>query len=155
MLTDYIENREYLVDDSGASGGLNLGASFVGLGDLNSDPHDGGSQPSAIQRLLSHDRVAQANAPQSLGAAQATERQGKANLKHTGPAAEDTADFNDGGVGNLRVDYVLPSSNFRVVDSGVFWPGLDIVAPALRQRVFELLRCSDHRLVWIDITPNN
>ena len=41
----------------------------------------------------------------------------------TGDPALDTADWpEDGGPGNLRVDYVLPSAGLKVTGAGVFWP---------------------------------
>lgn len=49
-------------------------------------------------------------------------------------------------VGNLRVDYVIPSSNVKVVNSGVFWPADD-------DRLFPLVNgtaTSDHRAVYVD-----
>ena len=50
------------------------------------------------------------------------------NDSHIGDPAEDTADFSEenfGGPGNLRVDYVLPSKNLQIRDSGIFWPADD------------------------------
>ncbi len=79
--------------------------------------------------------------------------QGKANQKHRAPAENDTADFSDGNVGNLRVDYVLPSSDFQIVASGVFWPKVDDSKPEARI-VKQLRDASDHHLVWIDVTKS-
>ena len=67
------------------------------------------------------------------------------NASHRGPAENDTADFSDRIPGNLRVDYVLPSRSFKVVDSGVFWP-------LAGEPAADLIDLSDHRLVWIDVT---
>ena len=61
--------------------------------------------------------------------------------------AFDTGDFDDAvgkGPGNLRVDYVLPSSGLEITASGVFWPRA--FEPAL-----ELVETSDHRPVWVDL----
>ena len=69
---------------------------------------------------------------------------GQANATHKGDPALDTADFSDRVVGNLRVDYVLPSASMILKDSGVFWPTTDDPdAP--------LAAASDHRLVWVDL----
>ena len=70
---------------------------------------------------------------------------GRANATHRGDPRQDTADFSDGVVGNLRVDYALPSANLTLRDSGVFWP-----APGAPSA--ELAGVSDHHLVWVDVT---
>ncbi|HBE70611.1 MAG TPA: endonuclease [Planctomycetaceae bacterium] len=147
LIKDYIEGAPYLALERP----LSKSAAFVVAGDLNSDANDGGSQAEAIESLLNHPRVADIPAPTSLGAKAAAKRQAGANQKHSGPAEQDTGDFNDRSVGNLRVDYVLPSSNLTVKDSGVFWPELDEFAPQKRQDLLQVLRASDHHLVWVDI----
>src|SRR5690554_1421010 len=145
LWVDYISGGEqaaYLVDDKGVAGGLGAG-SFVLLGDLNSDPNDGDGHHEVVQALLGHPRV-QDPLPASEGALQANERDGRANTTHTGDPALDTADFSDHSVGNLRVDYALPSADLEVIDQGVFWPASDAEHAALA-------RTSDHHLVWVDI----
>jgi hypothetical protein len=122
-------------------------ARFVIAGDLNADPHDGDSTGDPLGTwLLRHPRVASEPVPSSRGAEAAAQRDGGANATHVGPARHDTADFpdTDGGPGNLRTDYLLPSRTLEVVDSGVFWP-----APG--EPGSELVGCSDHRLVWLDV----
>lgn len=143
---EYLGNQDnsWIRDDAGQSGGLDANARFVILGDLNADPVDGGSRPGAIQQLLEHPRVNAEPSPASAGAAQATVLQKGRNRQHRGPADQDTADFADASVGNLRVDYVLPSRGLRKAATGVFWPEQG-AADA------ELLECSDHRLVWVDL----
>lgn len=158
LWADYIDQDRagYLVDDSGRRGGLEARASFVIAGDLNADPVDGGSVSGAIAQLLEHPRVHReaalgALAPRSLGAAEAAVRQGGANLTQRGDPAFDTGDFSDGprSVGNLRVDYVLPSKDLEVCASGVFWPRAEDAEFALVNDQTE--QSSDHRLVWVDI----
>jgi 3-phytase len=122
---------------------------FVIMGDLNADPLDGGSMPGAIDQLLKHPRVNASFVPRSDGAVEAARVQGGRNDSHRSDPQHDTADFGDGerGPGNLRVDYVLPSSNLRILDGGVFWP-------AEGQPGHELVKdnvTSDHRLVWLDL----
>ena len=56
----------------------------------------------------------------------------------------DTGDFNDEYVGNMRLDYALPSATLAVTGCGVFWP-------AEGERGHDLIDASDHRLVWVDI----
>ena len=164
LWADYLnrDKGDYLVDDAGRRGPLAADASFVIAGDLNADPFDGasrreGERGGAIRQLLQHPRVHPEVAlgslvPRSAGAAEAARRQGGANAAHRGPAAQDTADFSDGGPnspGNLRVDYVLPSADLEVCASGVFWPTADDPAFALVNDDAEA--SSDHRLVWVDI----
>jgi len=146
LWVDYLSPKTsaWIVDDNGQAGGLPTAAHFCVVGDLNADPNDGGSQADSIQPLLNHALVNSAFAPRSDGAVEATATQGKKNKSHQGPAAEDTADFSDSAVGNLRVDYVLPSRTLKVTDSGVFWPTAD--APSA-----DLTDCSDHHLVWINV----
>jgi hypothetical protein len=121
-------------------------AKFVIMGDLNADPQDGDSRPGAIQQLLGHPRVNASVVPSSDGAAEASGRQGGKNERHHNPPEHDTADFADTGraPGNLRVDYVLPSKELKVVGGAVFWPTTD---DPLRR----LIDASDHRLVYLDL----
>ncbi len=147
----YIESHPALRDDKGNPVKFAKDNAFVVLGDLNCDPNDGDSQNVAIQALINHPLVAQAAAPRSTGAATAAKTQAKTNLRHKSDPAEDTADFNDNSVGNLRVDYVLPSKTLDVIASGVFWPSLDAIPDQDAAEVKKLLDASDHHLVWIDV----
>jgi len=158
LWADYVDptRADYLVDDAGRRGGLDARASFVVAGDLNADPLDGGSVSGAIAQLLDHPRVHRDTAlgslaPRSLGALEAATRQGGSNLTQRGDPAFDTGDFSDGprSVGNLRVDYVLPSQDLEVCASGVFWPRAEDAEFALVNDDAE--QSSDHRLVWVDI----
>ena len=120
---DYVSGgarRAYIYDDEGGTGGLGRGQDFVIAGDQNADPFDGDSVDDAILQLLDHPRIQDPH-PTSAGAVEAAQRDGGANLTHTGPAAEDTADFADTAPGNLRADYVLPSERLAVLGSGVYW----------------------------------
>lgn len=118
---------------------------FVVLGDANLDPVDGDGRHGAIVALLSDPRL-QDPMPRSAGARLAGS--GGVNADQDGDPALDTADWDDTGPGNLRVDYVLPSTDLRVTGAGVLWPapdaakgvGADTVATASR-----------HRLVWVDL----
>jgi 3-phytase len=148
---DYISPARsgYIYDDEGNVGGLEPGAMFVIAGDLNSDPFDGDSIPGSAQLLLEHPLVNTKVTPSSEGAVEQSLLQGGANLTHLGDPAFDTADFSDTAPGNLRVDYVLPRKNLRIVDAGVFWP-------LMSDPLFGLVGVfpfpsSDHRLVWIDV----
>ncbi len=122
---DYItggKQSEYIKDDQGQKTTLAPAASFIILGDLNADPTKDPApygQP-AIEQLLSHERI-KANTPKL--------------------AKDNTCDFG-------RIDYVLPSIDLTVKESGVF-------APDERQELHRLIRdrsnSSDHRITWADI----
>lgn len=133
--TKYLDNSAAIVDDQGGVGGLDgwtagqTGDPFVLLGDLNSDPLSGDSRQGAIRGLLA-DRRIQPVVPERRGA-QGVDRRST------------TAQF---GRGEMRVDYVLPSANVRVIGSGVFWPSSGELG-------HDWIQASDHRLVWVDIEP--
>lgn len=144
LWADYVSGAgDYLIDDAGRRGGLAATARFVIVGDYNADPVDGDSRERAIHQLLDLDLL-QDPQPRSAGGAEQAARQGGANLAQRGDPSLDTGDFNDNQPGNLRIDYVLPSKNQRVVGAGVFWPKTD-------DPLFELVDASDHRLVWVDL----
>jgi hypothetical protein len=150
LLTAMIDGAGWLVDDAGRPGGLREGDAFVVAGDLNADPADGAARREGISVLLTHPRLADA-APESPGAVAAAAADGGANARHRSPPGQDTADWRDSpGPGNLRVDYLLPSSGLRVTGSGVFWPLPDDPLARLVSGGREPAS-SDHRLVWLDI----
>lgn len=109
---------------------------FVLAGGANLDPRDGAGRHRAIAALLADPRL-QDPRPASAGAAQAGDQ------GHAGPDPLDTVDFD--GPGRLRVDYVLPSADWRVEAAGVLWPATD--APGHDAA----LAASRHRLVWVDL----
>ncbi|GAA1932923.1 endonuclease/exonuclease/phosphatase family protein [Nocardioides hwasunensis] len=148
---DYVSgghHASYIYDDGGERGGLGRGEQFVIAGDQNADPFDGDSYDGAIRQLLDHPRITDPH-PTSPGAVEQSELQAGANLAHTGPAAEDTADFADTPPGNLRADYVLPSERLTPKRAGVFWP---LASDPLFGLVGTFpFPASDHRLVWLDV----
>jgi hypothetical protein len=160
LWTDYIgpaEGSAYLRDDDGRRGGIRSRAnerqatpSFIILGDLNGDHHDG-QGPEGIRLLLASPQLLRYPAPKSLGGAEAARVQGSANAAHQGDPANDTCDAaDDPAPGNLHIDYVLPSADLKVVASGVFWPEAADPLSALVAGASEPVS-SDHRLVWVDI----
>jgi hypothetical protein len=137
------KNTQWLCDDKKVCGGLADGERFVIAGDMNADPVDGDGMPGTMLQLLEHPRVSKYATPRSEGAVVSAKTAGQGNLKHKGNDAEDTGDFGP-KVGNMRLDYVLPSSNIRVKDSGVFWlkPG---------DAGYQWMDASDHHMVWLDV----
>ncbi|WP_041522771.1 endonuclease/exonuclease/phosphatase family protein [Gilvimarinus agarilyticus] len=131
---DYIGgSASYLYDDQGGKGGLDAQASFVIVGDLNSSAVEGDGRKDAISALVTHPRILDPN-PVSAGAAEARP-DNRYSPHHTA------------GWG-MRADYVLPSAELTVTDSGVFWPGKN---EAHRSWVESRAVSSDHRLVWVDV----
>ncbi|MBN3938522.1 phytase [Nostoc sp. NMS9] len=148
---DYITpgNANYIYDDEGKIGGIDPGSSFVIVGDQNADPLDGDSFDNAIRQLLQNPNINTNVIPTSLGARQQADLQGGANASQNGNPSFDTADFADNTPGNLRTDYVLPSADLKIANSGVFWPlNTDSTFPLVGTFPFP---SSDHRLVFADV----
>ncbi len=161
---DYVNGASYIYDDQGGTGGLTSDAVFVIAGDYNADLLDGDSfrdAPfNAIGQLLNDPKVNTSVTPQAPGGTEQSALQGGANANDVGDPRYDTADFADTpagtAAGNLRVDYVLPSSNTTIVGSGVFWPeSTDPLFPLVgtfgNPNLFSGFPTSDHRAVWADV----
>ena len=146
LWAEYISAGEkpWLCDDQGRCGGLPADALFVIAGDQNADPVDGDSRSNAITQLLDHPRVLRYSAPESEGAVVAAQATGGGNRTHKGSSARDTGDFGP-KVGNLRLDYLLPSVGLSVRASGVFWPKPGEVGA-------DWIDATDHHMVWVDLT---
>lgn len=129
-LTNTNDSHSWLIDDLGRAGGLASGSRFVIMGDLNADPIDGSGRREAIRKLLDHP----------------TTRDAQPQTTRPGPAGNSTKTADFGRNGLMRVDYVIPSSQFNVVDCGVFWPAKDDASSSW-------IKATDHRLVWIDVIP--
>ncbi len=98
---------------------------FVIAGDANLDPTQGDGRKEVILSLLANPRLQDPQPRAPSGAL--TTVVWKA-------------------VGDLRVDYVLPSADLLVADAGVFWPE---AGTPLRESAE---RASRHRLIWVDVT---
>ena len=155
--SDYItpDKGGYIKDDKNKFGGLANGSSFVIMGDQNADPLDGDSFNNAIRQLLLNPNINTNSTPASLGAPQQATLQGLLNATQKGNPAFDTADFNDNAPGNLRTDYVLPSADLQITNSGVFWPlNSDPTFPLVGTFSAALpggFPSSDHRLIFTDV----
>ena len=145
LWAEYLNNKntQWLCDDKNSCGGLPDDARFVIAGDLNADPTDGDGVPGTMRQLLQHARVLKYNTPSSEGAVISAKTVGQTNLNHKGNAADDTGDFGP-KVGNLRLDYVLPSADMEVKASGVFWLKPDDAG-------YQWMDASDHHMVWVDV----
>lgn len=148
LICDILDDAAYLKDDNGNTGGLKREQSFIVLGDLNADVIDGDGLKAPIKQLLNHTQINQQVShgpltPKSMGGSEYRPWQ-----RRKGRSNEWTH------LGGMRLDYVLPSANLTVLNSGVFWPEK---GHPLRQLMLDdkgrekPLAGSDHRLVWVDI----
>ncbi|CUK02735.1 3-phytase (myo-inositol-hexaphosphate 3-phosphohydrolase) [Ruegeria denitrificans] len=97
---------------------------FVIAGDANLDPARGDGRSETIQALLDDPRLQD---------------------PHAGDPSQDQTTVVWKAVGEMRVDYVLPSADLKVVAADVFWPE---PGTPLRDAAE---RASRHRLVWVDV----
>jgi len=110
---------------------------FAVIGHANLDPVDGAGRKTAIRALLDDPRLQdplparQAPAPDDPG--------------HGGDPRRDTVFWPDPGPGALRVSYILPSADWKVLESGVYWPA-DNTPGAQAAKA-----ASRHRPVWVDL----
>ena len=93
---------------------------FVLMGNANLDPSAGDGDRGVIRALLTRGEVQD---PEPRGPDPAT-----------GAPSTTTAYWRD-GPGALRVDYLLPSTDLQVLDSGLAWPSAD----------------AHHAMVWVDL----
>lgn len=122
LLRAYLDNEPWLTDDHGDPGGLPPGAHAIVLGDLNADPQDGNSIGNPIAHLLGSPALGPDPVPTS-------------REPINGLDPNDTTRF------GLRVDYVLPGKDLRVLRSGI-WR-----SAATEENVPP----SDHFPVWAEI----
>lgn len=108
---------------------------FVLLGQPNLDPLDGEGRADAIRALLANPLL-QDLAPKG--------NHGRLEPKQRGDPALDTVLYD--GIGGLRVEQVLPSSDLTVTASGVLWP------PDRDQMAATLATASRHRPLWVEVT---
>ena len=119
-------------------------ARFVLMGNANLDPIDGDGRHEAIVGLLSDPRL-QDPEPRATGWPPSNDPDQR------GDPALDTADWESPGPGNLRVSYVLPSSDWQVLGTGVFWP--NPLEPMGRLLGDDGMAAGPHRIVWVDLAP--
>lgn len=129
LVGDYVRGEEYVYDDDGVEGGLSEDERFVVMGDMNAEPGQEESFDAATTHLLDNPRVNAENLPTSQG------------------GREEGNEHLTSGFGS-QVDYVLPSTEFDVVDSAVVYPGEETDDQAFRETV---LQASDHYMVWTEL----
>ncbi len=134
LIRKYIDNHPALTDDQGNTGGLDESSSFVIMGDLNADPSDGSSLDLVmITQILTSTKLADDVFPRS--SIEINDIQGL--------DATDTARF------KLRVDYVLPSSDIQITNSGI-WRKPIISTGDDQSNEENPAFPSDHFPVWIE-----
>lgn len=133
LIKDYIDGADYIYDDSGRPGSEGISDAFVVLGDLNAADNGGDGVRGAIEQLTKHNRILD-RVPISNGAAEMW--------------ASETEKFRATHTSGLRLDYVLPSTDFMIEGAGVFWPAVSEIGAQLMS---DRATSSDHRLVWVDI----
>lgn len=158
---DYVTPGQggYIYDDQNQKGGLQPGSSFVIMGDQNAEAYDGDAfrvgDRNAILQLLQNPNINTNFIPTSPGGTQQAALQGGINRSHRGNPAFDTADFADTSPGNLRADYVLPSTDLQVTNSGIFWPANTDpqfpLAGTFSPALWNGFPSSDHRQVFVDV----
>ncbi len=133
--TDYIgkDKGRYIYDDNGQFGTLGADASFIVIGDLNAALHNSDARVDGIASLLNLPRVNDSFVPQSEGGAQ-NRPDPHANI-HT-------------AAWGARADYVLPSTDLKVLEGEVFWPTKNSPYYYL---VADRKTSTDHRMVWLKI----
>ncbi|AOL20370.1 hypothetical protein MOU_16145 [Xanthomonas citri pv. malvacearum str. GSPB1386] len=137
------DSQRWLCDDNGGCGGLAADARFVILGDLNNDPVDGAGRHEAIRALIHHPRVLQYPTPHSDGGPEKTAEYAALGIAHSGDPHQVTGDFGP-QAGTMRLDYVLPSRQFTLIGSGIFWPASNAPEAVIADG-------SDHHAVWVDL----
>jgi endonuclease/exonuclease/phosphatase family metal-dependent hydrolase len=118
-----------LKNDRGANFQMPEEDGFVLMGDLNADPDKGDGREGAIMQLLTHPEVNQT-----------------ASLGRLVPEVTDvklTSVRNTSAFG-LRVDYIIPSKNITVFQSGL-----------CRPKLIQSKASTDHFLVWMDMEPSS
>lgn len=111
---------------------------FLIAADFNLDPFDGEGNRALMRRLLRYPRIQD---PRPVDPTDLLSGQ-PGREDQSGPSDMDTADWSEeNGPGNLRVDYVLPSADFRVLASGLIWP----------DDAKETANSGRHALVWVDL----
>lgn len=158
----YLDNKKFIYDDQGNFGGINAkNDSFLILGDINSDNFDSDNYSKTregIKFLTSSNFVNQEYVdgkwvPTSKGAKEQKENDGSYKYNHIKPEAR-TSTF------GLRVDWVLPSIDLEIKDTGVYWVGKNEPGYLLfnDKRIGKYGNSkeisSDHCLVWTTIKVN-
>jgi hypothetical protein len=125
LLLDLLDNQPHLYDDRGIRGGIPHGLPLVILGDLNNDPLKGDGHHDVIRQLLAHPRLRSEPIP--------SWQDPQGNPQESTLHSEQHA---------LRLDYVLPSRHFAIINAQIMHHSIGELHPEL---------ASDHCLVYLDL----
>lgn len=128
LLGDYVRGADYVYDDDGCVGGLEPDEAFVVMGDLNAEPGQENNFDAVGEHVIDNPRINVEGTPTSPGGRAAGDERWTAAWER-------------------RADYVLPSAEFDVLDSAVYWPDPD-AEPDLHATA---TAASDHFMVWSEV----
>jgi hypothetical protein len=139
---DYLADDPKLYDDKNISGGFKNTELFLIAGDLNASLRSDSRYDDmvAIKQLLNH--------PKILDTGKWLVSEGGWEGREEG--APDFWERNTAKFGNdfrMRIDYILPAKDVRIVDGGVYWPASNEDEAGHNNAEI----ASDHRLIWLDI----
>lgn len=146
---DYLDNdTDYITDHRGNRGPLEKDAEFIIAGSLKADPNgQGPADPTAITSLLETEAITDPHPARTLVSSSLD----YGRLLTDDTARYDTAkDPSDSGE-TYRADYVLPSSDLDVTDSGVLETDTDAKDSANNLFGTQPKNNANH-IVWADIT---
>lgn len=116
----------------GTFGAAPQGKFFI-AGIANTDPDREGDENNAIRALLSDPRL-------------------QDPLPESPDHGRHTVDWPEPSPGDMRASYILPSSDLKVIASGVFWPSDGSPEETLLEH--KRVPASRHRVVWVDVSLN-
>lgn len=143
---DYLDpDTDYILDHRGDRGPLPEDDAFVLAGSLKADPTGKGpGDPAAISSLLESSHIIDPEPARTLNVGSL----GRGLLPDTPDAPHHTASSPAGDEETYRADYVLPSADLSVVDSGV----LETDSPAAGQGLLGIqAEANANHIVWADI----
>lgn len=143
---DYLDpGTDYILDHRGDRGPLPEDDAFVLAGSLKADPTGKGpGDPAAISSLLESSHIIDPEPARTLNVGSL----GRGLLPDTPDAPHHTASSPAGDEETYRADYVLPSADLSVVDSGV----LETDSPAAGQGLLGIqAEANANHIVWADI----
>jgi endonuclease/exonuclease/phosphatase family metal-dependent hydrolase len=140
---EYLNNNPNLYDDAGQKGGLPDDAPCILIGDQNADADS--QQEIDFDGLMSMQQLTRH--PRLLDTGASITSKGGLNGHDAGPPHFYERHTICHPEGSVRFDYILPSTEFKVLSGGVYWPSEKDDPEGARRADL----ASDHRLIWLDI----
>ncbi|MDN6173537.1 MAG: hypothetical protein L0J06_12305, partial [Yaniella sp.] len=149
---DYLDqDTEYITDHRGNRGPLAEDARFIIAGSLKADPNGNGpADPTAISSLLESEAITDPQPAHTLASSDLDQ----SALPSESDARYHTAPDPSSSRNSYRADYVLPSSDMSVLNSGILETGAE---NRNNYRGFFGMRSNDsaNHLVWTDTAIEN